>query len=149
MKNRIGKIDNMKILVAEIFRVYKKAPIKITMIWFLDLVEALILISNPYIIGNCIDGLLKKDIFWFIVLVVIDTTFWLSRSVNKFLDTRIYSEIVGYESYDYYTKMLKTNEDNSLIDARLDMVDDIPNFLEIDFFQILNVIGGIIMSIIF
>lgn len=45
--------------------------------------------------------------------------------------------------------MLKTNEDNSLIDARLDMVDDIPNFLEIDFFQILNVIGGIIMSIIF
>ena len=90
MKNRIGKIDNMKILVAEIFRVYKKAPIKITMIWFLDLVEALILISNPYIIGNCIDGLLKKDIF-------------------GFLDTRIYSKIVGYESYDYYTKMLKTN----------------------------------------
>lgn len=149
MKNRIGKIDNMKILVAEIFRVYKKAPIKITMIWFLDLVEALILIFNPYIIGNCIDGLLKKDIFWFIVLVVIDTTFWLSRSANKFLDTRIYSKIVGYESYDYYTKMLKTNEDNSLIDARLDMVDDIPNFLEIDFFQILNVVGGIIMSIIF
>lgn len=149
MKNRIGKIDNMKILVAEIFRVYKKAPIKITMIWFLDLVEALILISNPYIIGNCIDGLLKKDIFWFIVLVVIDTTFWLSRSVNKFLDTRIYSEIVGYESYDYYTKMIKTNEDTSLIDARLDMVDDIPNFLEIDFFQILNVIGGIIVSMIF
>ena len=143
MKNRIGKIDNMKILVAEIFRVYKKAPIKITMIWFLDLVEALILISNPYIIGNCIDGLLKKDIFWFIVLVVIDTTFWLSRSVNKFLDTR------RYESYDYYTKMIKTNEDNSLIDARLDMVDDIPNFLEIDFFQILNVIGGIIVSMIF
>ena len=149
MKNKIGKIDNMKILVAEIFRVYKKAPIKITMIWFLDLVEALILISNPYIIGNCIDGLLKKDLFWFIVLVVIDTTFWLSRSVNKFLDTRIYSEIVGYESYDYYTKMIKTNEDTSLIDARLDMVDDIPNFLEIDFFQILNVIGGIIVSMIF
>lgn len=122
----------MKILIIEIFRVYKKAPIKITIIWFLDLVEALILISNPYIIGNCIDGLLKKDIFWFITLVVIDITFWLSRTANKFFDTRIYSKIVGHESYDYYLKMI--NENNSLIDARLDMVDDIPNFLEIDFF---------------
>ena len=124
----------MKILIIEIFRVYKKAPIKITIIWFLDLVEALILISNPYIIGNCIDGLLKKDIFWFIALVVIDITFWLSRTANKFFDTRIYSKIVGHESYDYYIKMINENEDNSLIDARLDMVDDIPNFLEIDFF---------------
>lgn len=139
----------MKILIIEIFRVYKKAPIKITIIWFLDLVEALILISNPYIIGNCIDGLLKKDIFWFIALVVIDITFWLSRTANKFFDTRIYSKIVGHESYDYYIKMINENEDNSLIDARLDMVDDIPNFLEIDFFQILNVIGGIIVSLIF
>ena len=33
--------------------------------------------------------------------------------------------------------------------ARLDRVDDIPNFFEIDFFQILNVIGGIIVSLIF
>lgn len=139
----------MKILIIEIFRVYKKAPIKITIIWFLDLVEALILISNPYIIGNCIDGLLKKDIFWFIAFVVIDITFWLSRTANKFFDTRIYSKIVGHESYDYYIKMINVNEDNSLIDARLDMVDDIPNFLEIDFFQILNVIGGIIVSLIF
>ena len=139
----------MKILIIEIFRVYKKAPIKITIIWFLDLVEALILISNPYIIGNCIDGLLKKGIFWFIALVVIDITFWLSRTANKFFDTRIYSKIVGHESYDYYIKMINENEDNSLIDARLDMVDDIPNFLEIDFFQILNVIGGIIVSLIF
>ena len=97
----------MKILITEIFRVYKKAPIMITIIWFLDLVEALILISNPYIIGNCIDGLLKKDIFWFIALVVINITFWLSRTANKFFDTRIYSKIVGHESYDYYIKMIK------------------------------------------
>lgn len=143
------KNDDMKILITEIFRVYKKAPIKITFIWFLDVLESLILISNPYIIGNCIDGLLKKDYFWLIILIIMDIIFLLSRTTNKFWDTRIYSDIVEDESYNYYIKMIDSNSDNSLISARLELVDEIPNFLEIDFFQILNMIGGIAVSLFF
>lgn len=139
----------MKNLFLDIFRVYRKAPLKITFIWFLDILESIIIISNPYIIGNCIDGLLKKDYFWLIILIITETTFWISRTVNKFLDTRIYSNIIKEESYNYYSKIIKTDADCSLIDARLDLIDDIPNFLEIDFFEILNIIGGIIVAIVF
>lgn len=139
----------MKNLFLDIFRVYKKEPLKITFIWFLDILESIIIISNPYIIGNCIDGLLKKDYFWLIILIITETTFWISRTVNKFLDTRIYSNIIKEESYNYYSKMIKTDVDCSLIDGRLDLIDDIPNFLEIDFFENLNIIGGIIVSLVF
>lgn len=139
----------MKNLFLDIFRVYRKAPLKITFIWLLDILESIIIISNPYIIGNCIDGLLKKDYFWLIILIITETTFWISRTVNKFLDTRIYSNIIKEESYNYYSKMIKTDADCSLIDGRLDLIDDIPNFLEIDFFEILNIIGGIIVSLVF
>lgn len=139
----------MKNLFLDIFRVYRKAPLKITLIWFLDMLESIIIISNPYIIGNCIDGLLTKDYFWLIILIIAETTFWISRTVNKFLDTRIYSNIIKEESYNYYSKMIKTDAECSLIGARLDLIDDIPNFLEVDFFQILNIIGGIIVSLVF
>lgn len=139
----------MKILLTEIFRVYKKAPAQITFIWFLDVLESFIIISTPYIIGNCIDGLLKKDFLWLGILVIAETIFGISRTVNKFFDTRLYSNIVEEESYTYYSRMIKTQADSSIISARLDLVDDVPNFLEIDFFQILNMIGGIVTSLVF
>ncbi len=139
----------MKILFSEIFRVYKKAPIKITFIWLLDVLESLIIISDPYIIGNCIDGLLKKDFFWLVILIIINIVFWLSQTANNFFDTRIYSHIIENESYCYYSKMIQTDADSSLISARLDLIDEIPNFLEIHFFEILNIIGGIAASLLF
>lgn len=139
----------MKILFSEIFRVYKKAPIKITFIWLLDVLESLIIISDPYIIGNCIDGLLKKDFFWLVILIIINIVFWLSQTANNFFDTRIYSHIIEDESYCYYSKMIQTDADSSLISARLDLIDEIPNFLEIHFFEILNIIGGIAASLLF
>lgn len=149
MKTKTRKNDNVRFLFKEIFRVYKKAPFKITFIWILDILKSLIIISDPYVIGKCIDGLSKKNFFWFAVLIAINVIFWLSRTANKFGDTRIYSHIVEGESCNYYARMIKADADCSLISARLDLVDDIPNFLEIDFFDILNMVGGIAVSLFF
>ena len=149
MKTKTRKNDNVRFLFKEIFRVYKKAPFKITFIWILDILESFIIISDPYVIGKCIDGLSKKNFFWFAVLIAINVIFWLSRTANKFGDTRIYSHIVEDESCNYYARMIKADADCSLISARLDLVDDIPNFLEIDFFDILNMVGGIAVSLFF
>lgn len=139
----------MRHLVSEIFRVYKKAPLKILSIWFMDLFEALIIVANPYVIGKCIDGLLQQDIVWLIVLIALEVLFGISRTLNKLLDTRVYSRIVKEESISYYSRISGTSADDSLINARLDLVNDIPNFLEINLFQILNMILGIIISLIF
>ncbi|MBS5135684.1 MAG: hypothetical protein KHZ05_09645 [Oscillospiraceae bacterium] len=139
----------MRLLVSEIFRVYKKAPLRILSIWLMDLFEALIIVANPYVIGKCIDGLLQQDIVWLIVLVVLEVLFGISRTLNKLLDTRVYSRIVKEESISYYSWTSSTGAVDSLINARLDLVNDIPNFLEMNLFQILNMILGIIISLIF
>ena len=139
----------MRLLVSEIFRVYKKAPLRILSIWLMDLFEALIIVANPYVIGKCIDGLLQQDIVWLIVLVVLEVLFGISRTLNKLLDTRVYSRIDKEESISYYSWTSSTGAVDSLINARLDLVNDIPNFLEMNLFQILNMILGIIISLIF
>lgn len=139
----------MRLLVSEIFRVYKKAPLKILFIWFMDLFEALIIAANPYVIGKCIDGLLQADNTWLIILVVLEILFGTSRALNKVLDTRVYSRIIEEESISYYSRISGTSAADSLISARLDLVNDIPNFLEINVFQILDLILGIIISLVF
>ena len=54
----------MRFLISEIFRVYKKAPLQISVVWFMDLIESLIIVVNPYIIGRCIDDLLQHKYTW-------------------------------------------------------------------------------------
>lgn len=139
----------MRLLVSEIFRVYKKAPLQILSIWLMDLFEALIIVANPYVIGKCIDGLLHQDIVWLIALIVLEVLFGISRTLNKLLDTRVYSQIIKEESISYYTRISGTDAADSLINARLDLVNDIPNFLEMNLFQILNMVLGIIISLTF
>lgn len=139
----------MRRLVSEIFRVCERDPLKILSIWLMDLFEAAIIVVNPYVIGKCIDGLLQQDIAWLIILIALEVLFGISRALNKLLDTRVYNRIIEEESISYYSHISGTSAADSLISARLDLVNDIPNFLEINVFQIFNMFLGIISALIF
>lgn len=139
----------MRFLISEIFRVYKKAPLQISAIWLMDLIEALIIVANPYIIGRCIDDLLQQKYTWLGIWIGLQIILGISTTANKCLDTRIYSRIVSEENNSYYASICKTEADNSLINARLSLVDDIPNFLEANVFQIFSTVLGIVVSLFF
>lgn len=139
----------MRILLEEIFRIYKKEFFLITFLWMLDTTEALILLLNPYVIGMGIDGLIQKDFFWFSVLMVMEVAFLVIHTVNKFCDTRVYMKIIENEKNMYYQRFIEAGMDDSLISSRMEMVEEVPEFLEFDLFSIINVIGGIIVSLIF
>ena len=91
----------MRILLEEIFRIYKKEFLSITFLWMLDTTEALILLLNPYVIGMGIDGLIQKDFFWFSVLMAMEVAFLVVHTVNKFCDTRVYMRIIEDEKNMY------------------------------------------------
>lgn len=139
----------MKFFLSEIFRIYKKDPLKISIIWLMDLFQSLIIAANPYIIGKCIDDLLQQKYVWLIILINLEILWGISQAANKWLDTRVYSRIVEEEHTSYYSRVAKTEEDSSLISARLDLVDDIPNFLEANVLQIFNMILGVTASLFF
>lgn len=139
----------MKFLISEIFRVYKNAPLQISAIWLMDLIESLIIVANPYIIGRCIDDLLQQKYTWLGIWIGLQIILGISTTANKCLDTRIYSRIVSEENNSYYAYICKTEADNSLINARLSLVDDIPNFLEANVFQIFSTVLGIVVSLFF
>ena len=139
----------MRILFEEIFRIYKKEFLPITFLWMLDMTEALVLLLSPYVIGLGIDGLIHKDFFWFSVLMIMEVAFLVIHTVNKLCDTRVYMRIIEDEKNMYYQRFIEAGMDDSLISSRMEMVEEVPEFLEFDLFSILNVIGGIIVSLVF
>lgn len=139
----------MRILFEEVFRIYKKKPLPITILWIMDIVETLLLLLNPYLIGKGIDGLIQKDFFWFSVLMAMEFIYLIIHTANKFWDTRVYMRIIEDEKNMYYQRFIEAGMNNSLISSRLDMVEDVLDFLEFDLFSIINTIGGIIVALVF
>ena len=111
--------------------------------------KALVLLLSLYLIALGINGLIHKDFFWFSVLMVMEVAFLVIHTVNKFSDTRVYMRIISDEKNMYYQRFVEAGMDNSLINSRMEMVEEVPKFLEFDLFSILNVIGGIIVSLVF
>ena len=139
----------MKMLFKEAYRIYKKYPLRITLILFLDIAIASISTFNPYVIGACIDDLVDGRYNWLCILIILQVFLIAILTADRFFDTRLYNKIIEEEKTTYYEKIIQTNADESKISSLLDLVDDVPCFIEVNLFDILCMIGGIIFSLIF
>lgn len=139
----------MKKVLAEVCRIFKKAPVHISIILLMDMACAITCASDPYVIGACIDGLLAHEYRWLYVFISLKLLLIVLRTTDRFFDTRTYSRIVAEESTAYYEKIIRTDADESKISSLLDLVDDVPNFLEADLFNFLSIAGGITFSLAF
>ena len=139
----------MKKVLAEVCRIFKKAPAHISIILLMDIACAIIFALDPYIIGACIDGLLAHEYYWLYAFIALKLLLIVLCTTDRFLDTRTYSRIVAEESAAYYEKIIRTDADESKISSLLDLIDDVPNFLEVDLFNFLSMAGGIIFSLTF
>lgn len=141
----------MKTLMSEIKRIYKKSPLKITLIWGLDLLEALFLAVQPYIIGKFVDTIIQKQYSNLIIFIGFEMIYGIFHALNIWVDTRTYSKIIEEEHDLYYSKIYcnKSNDNVSVISARLDLVDDVPSFLEYDVFQLVELVLGFIITMFF
>lgn len=136
-------------MLAEIIRIYKKAPFCILVVWLLNLVIIGIQSATPFLLGLSIDGLFAGEYWWFILFLILQLVLIVFRRIGNVLDTKTYTKIVGDESTSYYKKIIQTDADNSRIDALLDWVDEIPDFLENGLFEIACTVFGIISSLTF
>ena len=143
------KNDLMKVLLPELKRIFQKAPIEIVVVLAMDIAEIVLLSLSPLIIGSCIDGLLGQSYFWFYMLIISQILLIIIRFSNKVFDTRVYEPIIESESNSYYENAIQTNSDDSQISSRLNLVDEIPNFFEVELVQIIDMFGEIVFSLMY
>ena len=139
----------MRNLLLKLWDIFKQNPLGITTVLGMDVVEIIFSSLNPFVIGACIDGFFEHNYSWFYILIALQFLRIAFRTANKILDTRVYERIIEAESNDYYDEKIQTNIGDSQISSRLNLVDEIISFFEIDLVQIIDMFGGITFSLVY
>lgn len=117
----------MKNYISKIVLEYKWS---LLLIYTYIFIAQLLFLSEPYILGKTIDGLLKHNYFWLFVFLGVELVaniFWYKRMV---FDTKIYTKMYNKLILDYLEK--DKDEKVSAKLARTDLAHSIIHFLEWD-----------------
>ncbi len=146
MKTTLKSSSNdIKILIREIKRLGKMDRCRIVKIYFWDFIESILISVNPLIIGKCIDGLINKKCLGVIILILTELGYMIESARHRYLETKSYSFIVERESCQYFNREVECGEDTSTISSRLDIIDDIPNFILAGIPEVVSCILGTII----
>jgi ABC-type multidrug transport system fused ATPase/permease subunit len=113
-----------------IYSIIREYKFPLFFIYLYILIAQLLSLVEPFVLGKAIDGLLKKDYTWLIVLLVIAILHNLFMYRRMVYDTKVYTKMYN----DIIFKFLKHNKDaeTSIKIARTDLANYIINFLEND-----------------
>lgn len=111
----------------KIYQIFKDYKYKLIFIYLFMLLTELSIISQPFLLGKSIDGLLNGSWIWIVFLGI---SYFLSNLFNykrMVYDTKVYTQIYN----DIVLRFLKQKDiTNSVKVARTDMANDIVNVLE-------------------
>jgi ABC-type bacteriocin/lantibiotic exporter with double-glycine peptidase domain len=113
-----------------VLSIAKEHKYQLLLIYFYMFVAQGLILLEPYVLGNMIDGLLKRDYVWmfaFISIIIVEILLIYRRMVY---DTKIYTHIYNGLVLKYI-KREKNAEPSSRI-ARTELSNSIINFLESD-----------------
>ena len=111
----------------KIYTIFKEYKYKLLLIYFFMLVTELSIISQPFLLGKSIDGLISGGWFWIVLLFLSYSILNIFNYKRMVYDTKIYTKIYN----DIVLRFLKTNnKPDSVKIARTDMAHEIVQVLE-------------------
>lgn len=117
--------------------------------YFLFLVESLLMITYPLVLGKTIDHFIEKNFINGIYLFLVLGGFMLSSYLRRKYDTRIFSTIYRKLILRYINREISKDKSSiSKITARTTMFNSIVSFFEIDIPYIFHAIFSIVGSIV-
>ena len=121
----------------------KEYKYQLLLIYFYMFVAQGLILLEPYVLGNMIDGLLKREYWWmfvFISIIIVENLLIYRRMVY---DTKIYTHIYNGLVLKYIKR--EKHADHSARIARTELSNNIINFLESDvhfyIYALLTLIG--------
>ena len=113
--------------MSKIIDIFKEYKYKLSLIYLFMLITELSIISQTFVLGKSIDGLLSGGWFWIVLLFLSYSISNLFNYKRMVYDTKVYTQIYN----DIVLRFLKkSNDDNSIKVARTDMAHDIVGVLE-------------------
>lgn len=111
----------------KIYTIFKEYKYKLLLIYFFMFITELSIISQPFLLGKSIDGLIIGGWFWVVLLFLSYSISNLFNYKRMVYDTKVYTQIYN----DIVLRFLKkNNKPDSIKVARTDMAHDIVGVLE-------------------
>ena len=111
----------------KIYTIFKEYKYKLLLIYFFMLVTELSIISQPFLLGKSIDGLISGGWFWIVLLFLSYSVSNIFNYKRMVYDTKVYTKIYN----DIVLRFLKiNNKTDSVKVARTDMAHDIVGVVE-------------------
>ena len=110
----------------DIFNSEKRDILKL---YSFDFVDSIYICIQPFLIGKAIDGLFNNDFLWLFVLIGAFLFNALMGYLNNLHDDIVYSRIKLKYRNRYYSNAVNRNVATSTIDANVELVDSIADFI--------------------
>jgi ABC-type multidrug transport system fused ATPase/permease subunit len=115
----------------------------------LFMVNSILLVMYPKVLGDSIDHLIAKDYsyIWYLVSTFVAIMFF--GYISRIYDTRIFSGIYRRFASIETRKQLENDVETTKINGRLTLMHYIVNFFERDMLTVLNTVIGLVGAIYF
>ena len=111
----------------KIYQIFKEYKYKLSLIYLFMFITELSIMSQPFLLGKSIDGLIGGGWFWVVLLFLSYSISNLFNYKRMIYDTKVYTQIYN----DIVLRFLKTNNKHDSVKvARTDMAHDIVGVLE-------------------
>jgi ABC-type multidrug transport system fused ATPase/permease subunit len=124
-----------KITIRNLIKRYWK---KTSLTWLLVLMEGLLIVSIPIVIGWAVDDLMQASYTGLVKLGILCYCMLAVGSLRRFYDTRVYSKIYETVSCELVENETKKKSSISKITARANLFDEFIQFLEESIPDIIN-----------
>jgi len=111
----------------KIYGIFKQYKYKLMLIYLFMLLTEISIISQPFLLGKSIDGLIGGNYFWVLLLFVSHVVSNLFNYKRMVYDTKVYTTIYNDIVFKF---LINTKEDESVKIARTDMAHYIVGVLE-------------------
>lgn len=116
--------------------------------YFLFILESVILLSYPLVLGIVIDKIIKQEYFYIIYLILVLVGYMISAYLRRIYDTKIFTTIYRKFVLKYIKREIDNKTSTSTINARKGMLRSVVDFLEVDFPFIFHAIFSIVGSVL-
>jgi len=127
---------------------FKNNRASLFFVYLLFLIESLLSLIYPMILGNSIDEFISGN-HYIINLIFVLGGFVYFSYLRRIYDTRVFSTIYRKMILRYIGSEIDKNEKTSVINARTNMLNTVVSFFEIDlpyiFYSIFSIIGSVLI----
>jgi hypothetical protein len=117
-------------------------------VYSLFIIESILFLLYPMILGNTIDRIIQKEYYYVIYLIGVLGGFITIAYLRRIFDTKVFTTLYRKVVLEYIGNEIDNKTDTSTINARSGMLMTIVDFIEFDFPYIFHTTFAIIGSVI-